>query len=178
MFETNENWDIVDYGPCDISKIKDAVLDMILEEGSFTGPKDIIKIHKIYDFPEDWNGEDISGFEVSTNKKLLDSVEQIVSHLETFCEGTRAKVLISRLYSNEEIAGSYADKKYHLSVRRHHIPIITNDNIYIGIGQTEINMKESILYEINTSKDFVFKNHSDSDRYHLIVDILPNSQKN
>lgn len=181
MLEKDDSWDIVDYGNCDISATKNILINMITEENAFIrdhGDKsEGAKVHIIYDFPLDWDGEEVSATASSTNIELVNSVEPIISHLEEFYDGTRAGVLIGKFPPNKELTRYQDANRYLLSIRRNHIPIITNDNVFSSIGPTEINMKESVWYEINNSKEFTIKNNSEFDRYHLVIDILPNSKK-
>ena len=54
--------------------------------------------------------------------------------------------------------------------KRIHIPIITNDKVYVINAGHAVNMKEGQAYEIDNSKVHAVNNASDKDRIHLIID--------
>jgi hypothetical protein len=53
---------------------------------------------------------------------------------------------------------------------RHHLPIITNDNVIFYIGGEERNLKVNEVWEINNQKPHGVFNNSDEDRIHMIAD--------
>ena len=185
MLEKDDSWDIVEYGEADTSSIKDALVNMISGEDDFANDNkntevepNGARVHLIYDFPLDWDGEDVTATVVSENKELIDSAENLISHLEDFYNGRRARVLVAKLGPKMNLERREDTSEYLLTVRRNHIPIITNDKVYFGTGRTEVSMKQSFWYEINNSKSSWVKNDSDLDRYHLLIDIMPNDKIN
>ena len=54
--------------------------------------------------------------------------------------------------------------------KRIHMPIVTNDKVYVINAGHAVNMKEGQAYEIDNSKVHSVNNASDKDRIHLIID--------
>lgn len=57
--------------------------------------------------------------------------------------------------------------------KRFHIPIITNNDNDFVINDKTYNLQEGILYKLRTTYPHSVENHSQIDRYHLIIDIHP-----
>lgn len=132
------------------------------------------KSHLIYDFPLDWDGEQPTDSVLATdNKTLIDSVELLIRMLEEKYSGKRGRVLLVNLPAGENIPEHMDSGAYLQIVHRNHIPIITNHQVMFGVGNTVVNMKENNVYEINNHKTHYVNNDGDSDRYHLIIDIIP-----
>jgi aspartyl/asparaginyl beta-hydroxylase (cupin superfamily) len=132
------------------------------------------KSHLIYNFPLEWDGKSIINAEVSTNNLgMINAVEPLVRLLEEQYDGKRGRVLLVNLPAGEKIPMHQDSGIYLQLVHRNHIPIITNDKVMFGVGNTLISMKENNVYEINNHKTHYVNNDSDSDRYHLIIDIIP-----
>lgn len=132
------------------------------------------KSHLIYNFPLEWDGELKMDAEVSTKDlRMLDAVEPLISLLEDYHSGKRGRVLLVNLPAGEKIPMHKDSGIYLQLVHRNHVPIITNDKVMFGVGNSLINMKEDNVYEINNHKTHYVNNDGDSDRYHLIIDIIP-----
>lgn len=56
---------------------------------------------------------------------------------------------------------------------RFHNPIITSDGAYLIMKNKKYNLKEGILYKLRTTLPHSVINQSDTDRYHLIIDLNP-----
>jgi aspartyl/asparaginyl beta-hydroxylase (cupin superfamily) len=68
----------------------------------------------------------------------------------------------------------HTDKGDYLStVRRFHIPIITNDLVSYTVNGERVHMKQGECWEINNLKSHSVLNESDTDRVHLLIDIFP-----
>lgn len=99
--------------------------------------------------------------------------DDIVKDLEHQFDGYVAKTTYAKLPAGKEIT-PHVDPGYYLStVHRLHIPIITNDKVLFTVGGTTFHMEEGVLYELNNRLMHSVKNLGDSDRIHLIVDIIP-----
>lgn len=108
--------------------------------------------------------------------ELEDLVEPIISELEGLHDGQRGNVLLIKLKAGRSIASHRDGGEYLDSARRHHIAIITSDETKFGVGDEEISMTEGVCWEINNSRVHYVINDSDTDRVHLLVDIMPNSK--
>jgi len=110
---------------------------------------------------------------VVKDQNIFDLVLPIVKDLELTYGGTSGRILLINLESNKEVP-EHTDKGDYLStVKRFHIPIITNDNVYYTVNGETINMKQGECWEINNLKPHSVLNNSNIDRVHLLVDIFP-----
>lgn len=97
----------------------------------------------------------------------------IVDELEKEFNGYAGRVLYARMAPNKKIS-PHIDPGYYLGVvHRFHVPIITNDNVKFTIDNTVFNMKTGVLYEIDNKLMHGVENLGDSERIHLIIDIIP-----
>lgn len=119
--------------------------------------------------------QDINQIEERMVEVKLNSITTfIVKELEQKFKGISGLVLYTKLPKNTVIT-KHTDPGYYLSVvHRLHIPIFTNDKCYFDIDNNIVNMKEGYLYELNNQVEHSVKNDGDSDRIHLIIDIIPN----
>lgn len=109
------------------------------------------------------------------DQQLNQHTKKLVKELEIKFDGKSGLVLYAKLPPNKKIP-KHSDPDYYLSVvHRLHIPIFTNENCYFHLDDTTIHMEEGRLYEINNLMNHSVENKGDSDRVHLIVDIIPNS---
>ena len=125
----------------------------------------------------DWQfGESIHS-EVK-DPRMLDVVSEIVKDLELMCNGESGRVLLIKLAANKDVS-EHTDKGDYLStVRRFHIPIITNDLVSYTVNGERIHMRQGECWEINNLKSHSVLNSSDIDRVHLLIDIFPESKTN
>lgn len=47
---------------------------------------------------------------------------------------------------------------------------------FFGVGDEKINMKSGECWEINNSRTHFVDNNSETDRVHLLIDIMPHSE--
>jgi len=114
------------------------------------------------------------GIVVYPESKLWLEIYKIVSMLENYHNGKAGRVMLPKLKATGNI-GAHKDDGYYLNaVRRHHIPIITNEQVTFIVDKEEINMREGEVWEINNMKKHEVLNPSDQDRIHLLIDIIPN----
>ena len=107
------------------------------------------------------------------DQNIFDLVSPIVKDLESIYGGTSGRVLLIKLESNKDVP-EHTDKGDYLStVKRFHIPIITNDSVYYTVNGEKINMKCGECWEINNLKPHSVLNDSSIDRVHLLIDIFP-----
>jgi Rps23 Pro-64 3,4-dihydroxylase Tpa1-like proline 4-hydroxylase len=100
----------------------------------------------------------------------------IVKELEEIMFGQSARILLIKLNAKSEVFAHKDSGDYLSRVRRFHIPIITNEEVYYTVGEEEIHMKQGDCYEINNLNLHSVKNNSDLDRVHLLIDIMPNCE--
>ena len=108
------------------------------------------------------------------NKKLLRYVSKIVSDLEKMHDGRVGQCILTKLESGTEIPWHVDKGEYLIASKRHHIPIITSDNVLFFIENDLSVMGEGGCWEIKNTRPHRVVNASNIDRVHLIVDIIPN----
>jgi hypothetical protein len=182
MLKRDLDFEITHVGEVDSSHIKNELLKILEENQEIEINNDRTKFathsktkgHLIYNLPLDWDGiTDIEPELLSDYKDLVDAINPLVLMLEEKYSGKHGRVLLVNLPAGESIPKHMDSGAYLQIVHRNHIPIITNDLVSFGVGQTEINMKENNCYEINNHKVHYVNNDGVSDRYHLIIDIIP-----
>jgi len=124
----------------------------------------------------DWQFGDSIYSEVK-DARMLSVVLEIVKDLEIMCNGVSGRILLIKLAANQDVS-EHTDKGDYLStVRRFHIPIITNELVSYTVNGEKINMKQGECWEINNLKAHSVLNESSIDRVHLLVDIFPDLSK-
>lgn len=129
----------------------------------------------IYEYDNSWNpGE---GYELkhrSEDKELLDLVIPIIEDLEKLHNGRVAKTLFIKLPPFKDVLPHVDNGPYLETVRRHHIPIITNPKVSFVIDGERRFMDVGECWEVNNNKRHQVWNEGGSDRIHLLIDIIPN----
>ena len=110
---------------------------------------------------------------ILNNKKLLDLVVPIFDYLRVIHNGEIAKSMFVKLRAGKNI-NEHSDAGLYLSMaKRHHIPIITNDEVWFYIDGHKKNLRQGEIWQIDNSKLHKVENPSNQDRVHLIVDVIP-----
>lgn len=117
------------------------------------------------------NGEKFNP--VLKDKEIYNIVLPIITDLEARMCGKSARVLLIKLDANKNVTEHTDSGDYLNTVRRFHIPIITNEDVFYTVNNEQINMKEGECWEINNRKPHSVDNNSNYDRIHLLVDIMP-----
>jgi hypothetical protein len=116
--------------------------------------------------------------EIIVDEELNQLTKDIVSTLEKQFDGVSGLVMYTKLFPKEKIK-PHKDPGFYLSaVHRLHIPIYTNHECMFTIGSDTFHMEEGRLYEISNLLLHSVENNGESERIHLIVDIIPNSVLN
>jgi hypothetical protein len=122
---------------------------------------------------------------ISKDKELWELVKPIVRYLEKMNPGKiHGTIVLSNLRSMHSIP-EHRDYK-HDSVdvdflnfsnktRRYHLVLTTNEHSFFTNGNTTISMKAGECWEINKGNVHSVKNEGDTDRLHLIIDLVPES---
>jgi aspartyl/asparaginyl beta-hydroxylase (cupin superfamily) len=120
-------------------------------------------------------GKKLATVNVCKNKKLLELTLPIIKDLEEYHNGKAATVMYVKLLPEKNISSHKDSGDYLENVRRHHIPIKTNNLVSFNVGDESINMTAGECWEINNIKTHFVVNDGNEERIHLIVDILPNT---
>lgn len=107
------------------------------------------------------------------NIELWEAIKPIVNYLESVVDGKMGKVMLVNLPGGKDVLEHKDSGDYLDIVRRFHIPIITNDNVWFKIEDEVKNMKAGECWEINNSKLHSVKNEGVENRVHLMIDIMP-----
>lgn len=143
--------------------------------------QEMFPVHKntfsyfIYDHTTNWVvGDEYKAVLVSGLTNLVSLIDPIIKDLEEIHNGRVAKVLLIKLSKGQDVLPHRDNFDYANSVRRHHIPIITNELVSFTVEQESIRMLAGECWEINNSKVHSADNQSDIPRVHLLIDIFPN----
>ncbi len=127
----------------------------------------IVQDHSLF-----WkNGEKFSA--ALKDKAIYNIIRPIIKDLEDRMCGKAARILLIKLNANKNVTEHTDSGDYLNSVRRFHIPVITNDNVFYTVNNEKINMRVGECWEINNKKPHSVDNNSDEDRIHLLIDIMP-----
>lgn len=126
----------------------------------------------IQDYPLNWKFGS-KNLSVLLDRYAFDNVKTIVEHLEKKYNGNSARILLIKLEAKKDVSEHTDGGDYLSSVRRFHIPLITNDEVFYIVNNEKISMKKGECWEINNLKPHYVLNNSDSDRIHLLIDIMP-----
>ena len=130
----------------------------------------IIQDHKL-----DWkNGDQFNP--VLKDKDLYTIMLPIINELESRMCGKAARVLLIKLKANKDVTTHVDSGDYLNTVRRFHIPIITNKDVFYTVNNEKIHMEEGDCWEINNRRPHSVDNQSDQDRIHLLIDIMPEQE--
>jgi hypothetical protein len=116
----------------------------------------------------------LKSFPFATNTKLLVEVDKIIKDLEMHHDGKCGVAMIVKLLPDNKILPHSDDSPYLSAARRHHIPLKTNKDVMFFVGDETKHLGVGECWEINNSKIHAVTNHSEEDRIHLMIDIIPN----
>jgi hypothetical protein len=97
------------------------------------------------------------------------------TYLESFAEemgGQLTKALIVSLLPGKEVLPHIDEGKYYLDKDRYHIPLHTDGSLNICNNESQI-YREGELWWFNNKKIHSAKNLGQTERIHIIFDILP-----
>lgn len=105
-------------------------------------------------------------------EKILTNVKELLQPIykKHYGEGDFIRVLIPKLKPGGSIPIHRDSGNSLMEVKRTHIPLITNENVFFKVGNTTKNLKVGEVWEINNAREHTVNNNSDEHRIHLIVD--------
>jgi hypothetical protein len=112
------------------------------------------------------------------DSELWKAILPIVNLLEEYHDGRVGRVIIPKLLSGGTISAHRDSGEYLESVRRHHLPITTNENVFFAVDGEVVNMREGEIWEIHNNLIHEVENLSHEDRVHILIDIIPNKYLN
>lgn len=180
MRKTLEDFNFKQHNSYNVEGIKDYISKFSDEWFLDTSRQDNYYVHKdttsyfIYTANLRWkSGEEFMVQTKSNDKQLLELVEPIIQDLEKTHNGVRGNVLLIKLTAKQNIAIHHDSGDYLMFSRRNHIPVVTSDDVFFGVGSEKVNMKAGECWEINNSRLHFVDNNSEIDRVHLLIDIMP-----
>lgn len=109
-----------------------------------------------------------------TDNELFKMIEPIIQDLEQIHNGKVGKCLFIKLPAKKMVFEHRDNGDYLNAARRHHIAIKTNPMTFFKIDEERKNMLVGDCWEINNMRLHAVQNNGDTDRVHLLIDILPN----
>jgi hypothetical protein len=182
MTKELEDFKFIFHGTCDVSEISKHLSKYHVEWFKNTFRQDEYHMHRdtksifIYDYPVSWSpGEKYLVEHSSEDNDLFQMVLPIIESLEKLHNGKVGKAVFINLPPFKNVdkhkdAGGYLE-----SVRRHHIPIATNERVSFVIDGERKFMRVGEIWEVNNNKVHQVWNEGDTDRVHLLIDIIPNN---
>jgi hypothetical protein len=181
MSKKKEEFNFIFHGKFDVSEISRHLSTYEKEWKVDTSRQDLHGVHKhtesafIYEYPSSWKiSEPYSLQKKSTDMYMLDMIEPIIKQLELIHQGRVGKVLFIKLPPSKEIDMHADFGDYLESVRRHHIAIITNPDVSFIVNNEKKHLKVGDCWEVNNNLIHYVENSGNTDRIHLLIDILPN----
>jgi hypothetical protein len=183
MRKTVEDFNFKQHSKYDVDSVR-TYIDNFSEEWLInTSRQDNHYVHKdttsyfVYTADLGWKeGEDFVVQKTSNDQGLLELLEPIISDLEKIHDGVRGMVLLIKLKAGQDIAPHYDAGDYLMISRRNHIPVVTSDDVFFGVGDEKVRMATGECWEINNSRTHFVNNSSKIDRVHLLIDIMPNTE--
>jgi hypothetical protein len=108
-----------------------------------------------------------------TDDELFALIEPIIKDLEQIHKGKVGKCVFLRLPPGKVVYEHVDTGDYLNAARRHHIAIQTNPDTFFRVDKEKKNMLVGDCWEINNMKLHFAENNGDTDRVHLLIDILP-----
>lgn len=169
-------------GNYDVSKIQDLVLEYssIKWEEDQTRQNAAPDVHNetnaivVREISNSWSkGEPFEPNTVTSDQRLLDLIDPIIKDHELMYDGIVGKVVFIKLPAGGRVNDHYDNGDYLSMVRRHHVPILTNELVKFRVANNVVNMKPGECWEINNSKMHGVVNLGSTDRVHMLFDIMP-----
>jgi hypothetical protein len=113
-----------------------------------------------------------------TDEKLWQLIKPIIQEFEKIHDGKMGKVLFINLPAEKVIDGHFDRGDYLDVVRRHHLAITTNPKVLFSVGNETLNMAIGECWEINNNHFHSVSNLGETNRIHLLFDIIPNKYLN
>lgn len=115
----------------------------------------------------------LSVYTVNKTHDVNDPVFPILEFMEKKTNGLVARALLARLPAKSQVHPHKDRGRLFETARRFHIPIITNNKCSVTVADREVFMTAGECWEISNLRTHSAKNNGDTDRVHLIFDIIP-----
>jgi hypothetical protein len=126
-------------------------------------------------YPLMWEpGQEYVPSVICQDENLFLLIKDIVNELENKYNGKAGRVTLVNLPKHKLVTPHRDRSIYSKVINRVHVPIITNPDVYFSVEDETVNMKPGEAYEVNNAKLHGAYNFGDSDRVHLMIDIINN----
>lgn len=177
----SENFNYRFHGNFDISQISKH-LDTYSNEWFLNNSRQQTSVvHKettsvfIYDHAAIWSiKEKFNPIKNNSQPQMEKLLQPIIDHLEKIHNGKVGKCLFIKLPAGKNVLEHSDQMDYLGAVRRHHLAIQTNENVLFFVNNESKNMQVGDCWEINNSLKHSVINNGNTDRIHLLIDIMPN----
>jgi hypothetical protein len=109
---------------------------------------------------------------------LWELIRPIIEVYENLHDGKAARVILLRLPEDKVVYQHNDDGDYLALIHRHHIAIKTNEKALFLIDQDKKHLEVGDCWEINNARLHGAINSGDTERIHLLFDIMPNKYIN
>ncbi len=169
------------HGNFDVSAIADMISTYSDEWYANKDRQSMYEVHKetnsvfIYDHSNSWTLGDKYDLKVNDSQSAMATlVLPIIKNLELVHDGKVGKCVFIKMPPHKSVGEHRDNLDYLGAVRRHHIAITTNKNVLFFVNKESKNMAVGECWEINNNLLHRVENNGDSERIHLMIDILPN----
>jgi hypothetical protein len=175
-------WSILHHGKFNTNNIKNELLSYNEEWFLDTSRQELGSVHiktQMYRVCQtDYNWKPGTPIETTYHNSLKNDdskkeLELIFNELEAYYSGKIIRCEFIKMLPQSEILKHVDGGALLAYSRRCHIPITTNPNITFTVMNNTIHMIESNWYEINNQMPHSVSNPTNTERIHLIIDILP-----
>lgn len=182
MTKSVEDFRFILHDKVDVSKIINHLKKYNSEWLINQSRQTISSVHKhtnsifVYDYSADWVPGSKYDLQIKTDDHIIiNIIKPIVDKLEKLHNGKVGKAVFIKLPPFKNVDKHQDFGGYLESVRRHHIPIVTNKNVSFFVDGQKQFMDIGEIWEVNNNKLHQVWNEGETDRVHLLIDIIPNN---
>lgn len=108
------------------------------------------------------------------NNESQEIMENIYKHLENIYDAKVVRSEIIKMHGKSSIPPHIDSGEFLYLGRRVHVPLITNKDVIFTVLNHSLNMEIGKWYEINNSLPHSVNNPTDTERVHIIIDLVFN----
>lgn len=108
------------------------------------------------------------------NNESQEIMENIYKHLENIYDAKVVRSEIIKMHGKSSIPSHIDSGEFLYLGRRVHVPLVTNKDVIFTVLNHSLNMEIGKWYEINNSLPHSVNNPTDTERVHIIIDLVFN----
>lgn len=109
------------------------------------------------------------------NDKSQDTINSLYKHLEDLYDAKVVRCEIVKMHKHSSIPTHIDSGEFLYLGRRIHVPLVTNKDITFTVLNHSLNMQVGKWYDINNSLPHSVDNPTDTERIHIIIDLIFNN---